>query len=333
MVNVLISKFDIIEKLKKGEKMDQVPVSLWKHFPIDDLRAEPLCKRHIELQRRYDLDLVKFSLSGGYMNVAFGAEIEYTNSTEGAATVTKYAVNDVQDWERLKEPSIQKGILAEMLNGMKLYSKAAKDIVPFIFTVFSPLTVAWKISGKRFLKDLRTEPEKLHCALEVVSKTTMEFCNAALDAGANGIFFSTQMASYDLLSLQEFKEFGSKYDIPILRSLEKKSYFNVLHIHGSNLMFDQLVSDYPAAAVNWHDRHTPPSLRQAFGKTGKVLVGGLNQTDTLTLGTPETVRKEVLDAISQTGGKRLILGPGCVVPLNAVEGNLEEVIKTARRST
>ncbi len=310
--------------------MEAVPVSLWKHFPVDDLRAESLCKRHIELQRKFDLDLVKFSLSGGYMNIAFGTEMEYINSTEGAPIVTKYSINAVEDWEKLKEPNVQTGVLAEMLKGIKLFKKAIGETVPFIATVFSPLTVASKISGKRFLRDIRTEPEKVHRALELISGTTLEFCRNALDTGANGIFFSTQQASYDILSMDEFRVFGSRYDVPILKALETKAFFNVLHIHGTNLMFDEVANSYPVPAVNWHDRATQPSLREAFHRFKGVLIGGLKQTETLTIGTPESVRREVLDAISQTGRRRLILGPGCVIPLNAAEGNLEEVVKTAR---
>jgi len=312
--------------------MEEIPVSLWKHFPIDDLKAESLCSRHLELQRRFDLDLVKFSPSGGYAPMAFGAEIEYYNSIEGAPRVKKYRINTVEDWEELEELDVQEGILGEMLRGVELYAKTTDDSIPFVETVFSPITIAHKLSGKRLLKDLRTEPDALRQALEVISRTMKEFSKSALDMGASGIFFATQLASYDWLSEEEYRAFGFKYDLPILQSIQKRAFFNVLHIHGMNIMFDLLGSNYPVTAVNWHDRRTSPSLKEAFRKFSGVLIGGLNEMETLTVCTPEVVREEVLDAISQTGGRRLILGPGCVIPLNAAIGNLEEVVKTARES-
>jgi uroporphyrinogen decarboxylase len=39
-------------------------------------------------------------------------------------------------------------------------------------------------------------------------------------------------------------------------------------------------------------------------------------------GTPEQVRAEAQAAIAQTGGRRLILGTGCVTPTTAPRANL-----------
>jgi uroporphyrinogen decarboxylase len=50
--------------------------------------------------------------------------------------------------------------------------------------------------------------------------------------------------------------------------------------------------------------------------------------DTLVYRDPAEVRREAADAIQQTGGKRFILGTGCVVPIIASHGN----ILAARRS-
>jgi hypothetical protein len=37
---------------------------------------------------------------------------------------------------------------------------------------------------------------------------------------------------------------------------------------------------------------------------------------------PEAVRAQVQDAVTQCGGRRLIMGPGCVVDLRVPEANL-----------
>jgi uroporphyrinogen decarboxylase len=44
--------------------------------------------------------------------------------------------------------------------------------------------------------------------------------------------------------------------------------------------------------------------------------------DTLVYQDAAEVRKEAADAIQQTGGKRFLLGTGCVVPIIASHGNL-----------
>ncbi|NTW13388.1 MAG: uroporphyrinogen decarboxylase, partial [Anaerolineales bacterium] len=73
--------------------------------------------------------------------------------------------------------------------------------------------------------------------------------------------------------------------------------------------------------VNWHDRETFPSLKEAQGLYSGVVCGGMRQ-DSLVYGDQAAVREEAADAIQQTGGKRFILGTGCVVPVIASHGNL-----------
>jgi uroporphyrinogen decarboxylase len=42
----------------------------------------------------------------------------------------------------------------------------------------------------------------------------------------------------------------------------------------------------------------------------------------MVLGTPDRVTAEAVQAIQATGGKRFILGTGCVVPITAPRANL-----------
>jgi uroporphyrinogen decarboxylase len=98
-------------------------------------------------------------------------------------------------------------------------------------------------------------------------------------------------------------------------------WFNVLHLQGSHVMFD-LVSDYPVQAINWHDQETPPSLSEALPRSPGAVIGGLHRVDSMLRGTPEQVQKEAKAAIEATGGRRLILGTGCVMQVNTPLSNI-----------
>ena len=78
----------------------------------------------------------------------------------------------------------------------------------------------------------------------------------------------------------------------------------------------------PIQIINWHDRETFPSLAEAKVRFDGVLCGGLQQYDTIVLGTPDQVTDEALDAIEATDGTRFILGTGCVTPITTPHGNL-----------
>lgn len=101
-------------------------------------------------------------------------------------------------------------------------------------------------------------------------------------------------------------------------------------------MFDELVG-YPTDGLNWHDRVTWPSLQEAHSRFPGLLVGGVNEWQTLLKGSPSAIKAEVEDAIAQTRGLRYLVGPGCVVPVTtpaehiraarqAVEGGRDDAV-------
>ena len=334
-----MDKFEKIKAAIKGEPLEEIPISLWHHFPRDDLKAELLVERAMAFQERFDSDFMKFSPSGAYPHLAFGAEVEYYESMEeeikalgvydGISKATKLRINSLEDWETLEEVDVNEGILGEMLRAVKLIGERLDGRVPFIETMFSPITTCQRLAGDRWRKDFEDAPEEVSQALSVISRTMTKFSRAAIDYGASGIFLSVT-PTYDWFTEDEYRRFGMRYDLPILKATKPKAFFNVVHVHGSNLMFDLVAGNYPVEGINWADKRTPPSLKEALKKFRGALIGGLNETETLLKGSPEEVEEEVLRSIEATGGRRLILAPGCVIPLNAPEANLDVAIRAAR---
>jgi uroporphyrinogen decarboxylase len=150
--------------------------------------------------------------------------------------------------------------------------------------------------------------------------TTVRFIEAARKRGIAGIFLAVQHASYRLLSEGEYEDLGVPYDRRLLEAADGL-WLNVLHLHGSRVMFD-LLAGYPVQVVNWHDRETPPTLGEGQARVPGAVLGGLRQWETMLRGTPDDVRREALHAIQQTGGRRFILGTGCVTPITAPWANI-----------
>ena len=72
-------------------------------------------------------------------------------------------------------------------------------------------------------------------------------------------------------------------------------------------------------------------LSQAQERFDGVVVGGINDQTTIAEGTPQEVAAQAQDAIEQTGGRRLVVGPGCVIPTNTPDANVRAVIDTVTR--
>ena len=304
-----MTKAERVEAAWSGKVVDRVPISLWRHFPEADDRAGTLADALVDFHRRYDLDFVKLMPSGVYGVEDWGCRIAYQPNPNGVKTCVEHAVREAADWERLRPLDVTTGALGREVRCTRLVRDLLGDGAPVLQTVFSPATTARKLAGDRIFQDMREARPALHAGLRTIAHTTTLFARACLDAGADGLFLATQLASSDLCDVATYREFGVPYDLEVLDVVRGRVGFTLLHLHGSNIHFE-LLAGYPVAALNWHDRRTAPSLAEGLRRTQAGVVGGINETGTLMRGTPTDVAAEVREAIRQTKGRRLAVAPG-----------------------
>ncbi len=306
--------------------LDRPPVALWRHFPVDDQSPSLLTAAILDFQRRYEFDFVKVTPASSFCVKDWGVEDVWEGDGEGTRRYTKRIVREPADWERLPvlEPT-RAPMLAAQLSCLRLLRSALGPDVPILATVFSPLVQAKNLAGgERLVVHLRRFPEALQNGLVTIAETTRRFVLAAQEAGVDGIFYAVQHAQASLLTLDEYRAFGLPFDGQVLE-VARSLWCNLLHLHGTDVYFS-LVADFASTwrvpIVNWHDRETSPSLLEARRLApDQVLCGGISR-QTLTFGDADAVRREAEDALRQTGGRRFILGTGCVAPIIAPHGNL-----------
>lgn len=313
---------DRLEAVVRRERADRVPVALWRHFPVDDQFADELARSQIDFQRLFDFDFMKVTPSSSYCVDDWGLQTQYEGNLEGTRTYLTRRIASPGDWYELEPLDSLAGSLGRQIECLKHINDAIGDETPFIQTVFNPLAQARYLAGDvQLVTHLRTHPGAVLAGLQTIASTTAAFVQEVCKTGAAGIFLAVQYASYQLVSQDEYVTFGEPFDRQVLDALGQNAWFNVLHLHGQDVMFD-LLSDYPVQAFNWHDRETSPTLAEAKGRTRLALIGGLRQWETMVRGTPAEVRAEIADAVQQTGGDRLIVGTGCVTPIVAPMANL-----------
>lgn len=318
-----MSKRDRLAAAIAGEAVDRVPVALWRHFPGDDQRPADLAAATLSFQWRWDWDFVKVTPASSFAVYDWGSRDRWVGNNEGTREYIQRAVTDPEDWRRLPVLDVQNGALGGQLRCLeKIVSELGQD-TPVIQTIFSPLAQAKNLAGnERLLVHMRRYPSALRAGLETITRTTARFIRLALKTGIDGIFFAVQHARYAFMSEAEYADLGRPYDLRLFEALEGSgAWFNVLHLHGDDVMFD-LLSDYPVQVWNWHDQETPPTLTEGKRKVNGAVLGGLRQWETLLRGDPDQVRAEALAAIEQTGGRGFILGTGCVTPITAPWANL-----------
>ncbi|MBW6464935.1 MAG: hypothetical protein K0B06_00335 [Brevefilum sp.] len=319
-----------LEITLSGEKPDRPPIALWHHFPVDDQNAITLAEATIAFQKQFDFDLVKVSPPSSFCLKDWGATDEWRGHPEGTRTYTHRVITHPEDWVNLPVLDPHKGFLGQQLRCLALLQAAFSGQTPVLQTIFNPLSQAKNLVGPtRLLEHLRVFPDAVHHGLQTILETTLRFITAAKEYGIAGIFYAIQHASYLEMTENEYTAFGVAYDLPILGSVADL-WVNMAHIHGESIMFD-LIAKYPVQILNWHDRETSPTLEMGLEKFPGAVCGGISRIESMVLGTPNTIHNDVRQAIGMTGGKRMILGTGCVLPLTTPFGNIMAARKAVER--
>ena len=309
-----------IQAALKGELIDRPPVALWRHFPVDDQSPEVLADAHLHYQKEYDFDLLKVTPASSFCVRDWGVDDEWVGDTEGTRRYTRRVISDPRDWESLPVLEPASPHLARQLECLRQLRARLSADTPLLQTVFSPLAQAKNLAGNDLLLEhLRSHPSAVMKGLKTIAETTRLFIEAARATGIDGIFYAIQHAQRQLLAYEEYKLFGLLFDRETIEPAENL-WCNMLHLHGEEVHFE-LANDLPFQIVNWHDRESYPSLREAQALFRGVMCGGMRQ-DTLVYRDRVKVQEEATDALRQTGGRRFILGTGCVVPVIASHGNI-----------
>lgn len=309
-VPLQMTKRERIQAAIVGDPVDRVPYSLWSHLPMIDLDPVKNAEATYEFYKKYDVDILKTMNNGMYSVEDFGAKTDFSEIPKGGvAKITDTPVKKPEDWLKVHPVSVNEGALAREQTYLKLLLDKTKGEVPVIFTVFSPLTTANKLCPS--LRDHIQEGhgDKVKQALKAITETTCALVQRVIELGADGIFFATQLSSYNLTEEAFYREYGMPYDLAVLSA--SSGWCNVLHAHGENIMFP-LLRKYPVQIFNWHAWESLPDIGEAQLMTGKCIMAGLERMD-ITEHHKNEIEYQIYETLKETGGRKVILSPGCVI--------------------
>ncbi len=297
----------------KGEHVDRVPFCFWHHFKPEG-SGERLAKLTYEFfVEKFNLDIVKIM-----------PDLPYPRPTE--------QLIEADQVRMVPKLGLDTPIFEQQLVCIRTLRAQLGPDYPLIVTHFSPLTQLFYMMGKqRAIEELRKHSAPIEEGLGTIASNLSHLFEASLEAGASGIFFSCMGATNADLTRDEYTKYGRTYDLQALEGA-KDGWLNIVHIHadpsqtGDEIYFNDFL-DYPVSTLSWSDRLTGPSLSEAFTLTDKCLMGGLAERGPLTHGSEAELDNEIMAAVTQTKGRRLILANGCSIP----DDNPEEWLHTARR--
>ena len=310
----------------RGEAVDRVPLSFWMHHFVAENSVEGFVAESLRLARAFGWDYLKPQSRAQCFAEAWGLQYRASDERALAYTRTHAPCADAAGLRSLKPAEPAAGALGEQLRALRQIRAGVGPDTPIIWTVFSPLMVVpYLLPGgvEQALAIAREEPAALEAALAAIAHTLADYTRLALVAGADGLFYATNVARRDLLSAAECRRFQRPYDLQILAAAAAAP-FNVLHVCGSGVLFDEFV-DYPVQAISWAQAEGNPSLAEGRRRSGRAAMGGLPAKPVIATLTPDAVADRARAAMREMDGRALLLGPDCSINPDTPDALLQAV--------
>jgi uroporphyrinogen decarboxylase len=319
-----LSHKERIHNLLTGQPVDRTPISFWRHFYHQEHTAESLAEAMLFFQHKFDWDFMKVNPRASYHVQPWGAVVQYSKDEFDKTKITDYPMKQIEDWKQIEPVKLNAPAFQEQLQTLSLIGKSLKGKLYFVETVFSPLSVAGDLveSEEILLQHLRQNPGLIHQALEAITQSFELYVEEILNADASGIFFATtQWASANYITREEYLQFGRPYDLRVLERV-KVAELNILHVCEPNNFLDLFV-DYPVHLVNW-DAADPSNLTldKGYELLKRPVLGGINHNLELLDPDPGKVSEQANKLRNQMEGKKWALGPGCSILPETPELNL-----------
>ncbi len=293
---------------------------------------ELTAKAQLAAQRTYGSDGVGVGVGLTGMPEALGSKVEYP--LESTPFISDYAVKEYSDLDKLQIPDPRKDKrLSTVLRASEILLEGSKGEVKVSTGVCGAFSSAGNLRGaEKLLKDLYVYPEFVHKLLRIITDSTIAFIKEAGKLGVS-IGIGEPTASGSLISARQFREFV----LPYLKELSD-AIIRVgapapqLHICGNTKKIWNEMADSGAGSLSLDNVIDLEDAKKAVGNR-VVLVGNIKPTDTMYLGTPQTVEENVKENLRKAydSSKGYVLALGCGLPTNTRPENIHALVDSARR--
>jgi uroporphyrinogen decarboxylase len=314
-----------------GEAVDRVPVAFWLHNFATENSAEGLAGETLRLASTFDWDYLKPQSRAQCFAEMWGLRYQASRARATPFTVTHAPCEGEAGLASLEPADPRTGALGEQLDALRLIRAGVGPDTPVIWTVFSPFMVMpFLLKGGRAqaLELMRSAPGAVERALAAVAETLRAYAAACLEAGADGLFYATNLATKSLTTTAECRRFQRPHDLRVLGAVEGAP-FNLLHVCGEGAYFDEF-TNYPVTAFSWATVPGNPTLAEGHRKTGRAVVGGFPGKPDIASFTGPALAERARSAIAEMRGRRLLLGPDCSINPDTPEPLLHAAGAAAR---
>jgi [methyl-Co(III) methanol-specific corrinoid protein]:coenzyme M methyltransferase len=282
--------------------------SLRVYFPEAHLDADKMTTLAEAGHTVYGYDVVMPLFSVCHDSAALGCHVDW-----GTRTVMPQASRPI--WETDEDVAIPTGFLLHQaaqvpLKSLSKLKRRLGEDAAVCGKVFGPWTLGYHAFGiETWLISTITAPDMIKRAIEKMKGATLAFARAQLDAGADCIVLADH-ATRDLCSPAAYREFLRDLHAEFAERIPAPV---ILHICGDTSDRIGMIAETGLACFHWDTKLGSAETARGLAGEELSLMGGLNNTQLLRLGTVDQIEDACREAM-EAGID--IIAPECAVPLD-----------------
>ena len=305
-------------------------------FRIGDINrnGKLMAKAHIISQEKYRYDGCVIDFDDASIAEALGAKVIFRDDEPAVVNEEEPVLKDLRDIYELDTPEpLKHGRLCEWLEATRTLVDETGDRV-FVMgrADQGPFSIACLLRGTtQFMMDLMTEDKKLIAdVLEYCRKASVIFAKAQKDAGAHATSIGDALAGPNLISPEMYREFALEPERLLVKEVQDYGIPFSIHICGKT---NDIIKDMGSTGAKILEVDWQLDMRKAREAVplSTVLMGNIDPSFPLVLGTAKDVEEAVKNVITATKGRNLFVSSGCAMGRNTPPENFRTFVAAARK--
>lgn len=308
-----MNKRDRVERTLAGLPTDRPPVCFWRHY--GPLSPEETVKRHLAFFEASGMDILKMMCD----------EFFTYPMDEHATPAEILKMRPLGPKHHYVRGQVER---ASQINE-QLHGEAFT-----LYNAFSPYaTLKHTIGDAQSMALLVEHEEAGQHLLEIICEDTCHIVEGILkESGTDGMMLPLQGAEINRFSEEAYLRIVRPTEKRVIECADALSKTNLLHLCGWDGIPDHLEwwDKYPAKMVNWDVDVEDVSMAQGHERfPGRVIMGGFNNREGTLLhkGTKEDIQEKARAIVRDAGGKGVIVGADCSVPMDIDPQRIRWVIE------
>lgn len=338
-----MNSLERIQAVLEGRVPDRLPVlpqsflfaAQMSGYSIGQINRNPriMAQCHLNSREEFGYDGCIVDVDDAALAEACGAQVIYREDNVAVVKDSQPVLKDLRDIDSLKLPEPKKdGRLCEWLEvTQRLREKLDKEGFILGRADQGPFNLLCLLRGaQQFMEDLIVEDESvINHALEWTTQAHIRFAKAQLEAGANMTSMGDAYASPNLISPDTYRKFAFPWEKKAVESVQDEALPYSIHICGdtTKIIQDMGATGAKVLEIDW--KLDMGTARKILPKS-TVMMGNINPSDPMYLGTPQQVREQVRKLIEDTRGQGIIVSSGCALGANTKPENVRAMVEAVK---